>query len=63
MLTHKITYWNSENPHALIQLSLYDRKIGVWCAISETRIFGPIFYEGTPDAQRYINEILHPFFC
>jgi hypothetical protein len=30
--------------------------------ISANRIIGPIFYEGTLDAQRYINEILNPFF-
>jgi hypothetical protein len=23
---------------------------------------GSIFYEGTADAQRYVNEILNPFF-
>jgi hypothetical protein len=51
-------YWSSENPHALIQLPLYD----VWCAISANCIIGPIIYEGTPEAQRYINEILNPFF-
>jgi hypothetical protein len=25
-------------------------------------IIGPIVYEGTLDAQQYINEILNPFF-
>jgi hypothetical protein len=55
-------YWSSEYPHALIQLSLYDQKEGVCCAIRATRIIGPIFYEGTLDVQLYINEILNTFF-
>jgi hypothetical protein len=54
--------WSSEHPHALIQLPLYNQTVGVWCAIRATRITGPTFYEGTLDAQRYINEILNPFF-
>jgi hypothetical protein len=32
------------------------------CAISANHIIGPIFYEGTLDARRYINETLNPFF-
>jgi hypothetical protein len=53
---------SSENRHVLIQLPLYNLKIGVCFAISANRIIGPIFYEGTLDTQRYINELLNPFF-
>jgi hypothetical protein len=36
--------------------------VKVWCMISANCIIRPIFYEGTLDAERYVNEILNPFF-
>jgi hypothetical protein len=39
--------WSSENPHALIQLPIYNQKGGVWCAIS-----------ATPSLDRYFMKAL-----
>jgi hypothetical protein len=50
--------WKSSCPNSTSPLR---QTIGVWCAISANRVIEPIFYEGTLDAQRYINEILYPF--
>lgn len=53
--------WSSENPHVINEESLHPEKIGVWAAISQRRIIGPIFFQGTLTAQRYRTEILQPF--
>ena len=54
--------WSTENPHALFQKPLNDQKVGVWCALSRRRIIGPIFCENTITSERYIHNILEPFF-
>ena len=56
-------FWSLENPHNIHEVPLHDVKIGVWCAISGRRIIGPIFYDGTINAQRYVDLILQPFFA
>jgi hypothetical protein len=38
-------YWSVDNPNTIHQQDLHDKKkIGVWCAVSATRIVGPIFF-------------------
>jgi hypothetical protein len=34
----------------------------VWCAVSPRRIIGPIFFHETVNSDRYVNDILNPFF-
>lgn len=38
--------WSTENPHVFIETPLHPEKVGVWAAISQRRIIGPIFFEG-----------------
>ncbi len=38
-------YWSTENPHLLYEKPFHGVKIGVWCALSSTRILGPIFFQ------------------
>jgi hypothetical protein len=36
--------WSLENPHTLHESPLHSQKIGVWCAMSRTRIIEPILW-------------------
>ncbi|KAJ3646271.1 hypothetical protein Zmor_023865 [Zophobas morio] len=38
-----------------------EQKVGVWAAISQRRIIGPIFFDGNINAARYRDEILSVF--
>jgi hypothetical protein len=38
-----IRYWSNINPRQTFEVPLHDQKIGVWCAITASRIVGPIF--------------------
>jgi hypothetical protein len=53
--------WYAENLHKFIETPLHPQKIGVWLAVSRRRIFGPIFSNGTINAERYRNNLLRPF--
>ena len=53
--------WSSGNLHILHERPLHSEKIGVWVAMSATRIVGPIFFNETINADRYCSIILTPF--
>lgn len=55
-------YWNSQKPNLIHEQPLHDQKIGLWCAISGERIIGPIFFQETINSERYMENILRPFF-
>lgn len=43
--TQNSRYWAAENPNIIHEAPLHPEKVGVWCAVSATRIVGPIFYD------------------
>jgi hypothetical protein len=40
-------YLSSVNPHLIHEVLLHDVKVGVWCAVNDKRIIGPILYAET----------------
>jgi hypothetical protein len=51
----KTRLWGSENPHALFEEPLHSQKVGVFCALSQRRIIGPMFFDTTVTSQVYIE--------
>jgi hypothetical protein len=56
-------YWSAENPRFIHEHPLHDERIGVSCALSASRALGPIVYDDTVNAARYVGNILSPFFA
>jgi hypothetical protein len=48
-------HWSNVNPRQTSEVSLYDQKIGVWCAITPTWILGPVFSENTITSEWYVK--------
>jgi hypothetical protein len=49
------------NPHEIMEKPLHDQKVLARCAISRSRIIGPIFFEDTVYSELYCEQILYPF--
>ncbi len=50
--------WCAKNPHEFVESGLHPQKIGIWCAILQTRVVGPFFFEETVNQEVYRN-IIH----
>jgi hypothetical protein len=37
-------------------------KVGVWCAVSASRVVGPVFFNETMICEKYVHVILGQFF-
>lgn len=60
-------YWANENPRQLHVRPLHVPKVTVWCALSQTCIIGPYFFEDghgiavTVNSERYVEMITNFF--
>jgi hypothetical protein len=59
--TQNNRYWSSQNPHLTPKVLLHPVKLGVWCAVSATRIVGPMFFNETVNCKRYVQVIFGQF--
>jgi len=55
VISQNTRYWAAENSHLMHEQPLQDKKVGVWCAVSGTRINGPIFLDRTVNTEVYMN--------
>lgn len=51
-----VSHWAQENPRLVYEVDRQRRfSVNVWCGVIGGRLVGPIFYEGTLDANRYLD--------
>ncbi len=55
--------WSTNNPHDVFEeTSLHSIKVGVWCAFSQRRVIGPMFFDKSVDSDVYTG-IIQNFFA
>jgi hypothetical protein len=61
---HKITDTGAQNIHILYMKfhPIHDVEAGAWCALHVRKIAGPVIYAETINSDRYVRQILQPFF-
>jgi hypothetical protein len=53
---HNVRLWGTANPRALVALERDSPKVNVFCAMSETKLYGPFFFcEKTVTGTSYLD--------
>jgi hypothetical protein len=53
---HNVRVWGTEPPHAIVQLERDSPKVNVFCAMSQTKLYGPFFFsEKTVTGSCYLD--------
>jgi hypothetical protein len=55
-------YSSSQNPNITHESLLHPVKIGVWCAVSARRVYGPVFSNETTNREKYVQVNFGQFF-
>jgi transposase len=59
---HNCRIWSESNPHATYEVAVNSPKVCVWCAMSNTQIIGPFFFDETTVNQDNYLEMLEEYF-
>ena len=53
---HNVRLWGTENPRAIVALERDSPKVNVFCAMSQTKLYGPFFFcEKTVTGTSYLD--------
>lgn len=58
---HNCVYWSNQNPHIIIGKEVNLPGVTVWAAISSIGLIGPIFFDGTVNANNYLQMLQTQF--
>ena len=58
---HNCLYWAPENPQWVVEQSLHSPRTTAWAAIWQGGVYGPFFFDGTVNKERYLQMLQKEF--
>jgi len=53
--------WAAERPETAKERPLHDKKVHIWVAISASSVYGPYYFEGTINGDKYLHMLMNFF--